>query len=73
MKLFCILLFALFVGQASAFPIDDASAAYERGDYEAELKITRPLAQKGEGWAQSALGDSYRDGKGVANDVTEAL
>ena len=73
MKLFCILLLALFVGQASAGPIDDALAAWARGDYAAELKITRPLALKGEAWAQTYLGDSYADGKGVAKNDAEAL
>jgi hypothetical protein len=33
---------------ALAAPIDDAKAANARGDYETELKITRPLAEKGE-------------------------
>ncbi len=73
MKLFCTLLFALFVGQASAGPIDDALAAWARGDYAAELKITRPLALKGEAWAQTNLGDSYADGKGVAQNDAEAV
>ena len=73
MKLFCTLLFALFVGQASAGPIDDALAAWARGDYSAELKITRPLALKGEAWAQFFLGESHANGKGVAKNDAEAV
>ena len=73
MKLFCKLLFAFFVGQATAGPIDDAASAWARGDYAAELKITRPLALKGEAWAQTFLGDSYADGKGVTKNHAEAV
>ena len=38
----------LLAGSAWAAPIDDALAANARGDYAAELKITRPLAAKGD-------------------------
>ena len=56
-----------------AAPIDDALAANKRGDYAAELRITRPLAAKGEAWAQSFLGASYRNGKGVSKNHAEAV
>jgi len=46
----------LLASPAWAAPIDDAAAANARGDYTAELRITRPLAAKGEAWAQSLLG-----------------
>ena len=72
-KLLFILLAVALGGSASAGPIDDATAAWARGDYAAELKITRPLALKGEAWAQSFLGDSYANGNGVAKNDAEAV
>ena len=56
-----------------AAPIDDAAAANARGDYEAALTIIRPLAAKGEAWAQYRLGDSYRNGEGVPKNDAEAV
>ena len=41
---------------AAAGPIDDAVAARLKGDYEAALRILRPLAEKGDASAQSNLG-----------------
>ena len=63
----------LLASPAWAAPIDDATAANARGDYEAELKITRPLAAKGEAWAQTFLADSYAAGRGVVQDSAEAV
>jgi hypothetical protein len=43
-----ILVAVLFItSPAWAAPIDDATAAYVRGDYAAGLRITKPLASKG--------------------------
>lgn len=50
-----------------------AEAANTRGDYEAELRITRPWADKGEAWAQLWLGESFRLGQGVPQDYAEAM
>lgn len=63
----------LLAGSAWAAPIDDAAAANARGDYAAELMITRPLAAKGEAWAQSRLGYAYQDGQGVPKNDAEAV
>lgn len=70
-----LLLIALFLvaSAARAAPIDDAAAANARGDYAAELRITRPLAEKGEAWAQYFLGFSYRNGEGVPKNDAEAV
>ena len=57
-KLLFILLAVALGSPVLAGPIDDAAAAWARSDYAAELKITRPLALKGEAWAQSFLGDA---------------
>ena len=55
----------LLASSVWAGPEEDARAANKRGDYAAELKITRPLAAKSEAWAQSCLGGSYTNGEGV--------
>jgi TPR repeat protein len=73
MKFFCILLITFFIGQVSADPFSDAFVASARGDYAAELKIIRPLALKGEAWAQFFLGEKYREGKGVVKNDAEAV
>lgn len=72
-KLLFILLAVALGGPVSAGPIDDAAVAWARGDYAAELKITIPLAQKGEAWAQFFLGNSYLNGKGVTKNDAEAV
>jgi TPR repeat protein len=63
----------LLASSAWAGPIDDAAAAYVRGDYAAALRITRPLAAKGEAWAQSNLGFMYSQGQGVKRNDAEAV
>ncbi len=59
-KLLLTLLTALILNPAWAGPRDDARAAHKRGDYAAVLKIVRPLALKGEVWAQSWIAEAYR-------------
>ena len=73
MKFFCILLITFFIGQVSAYPFSDAFVASARSDYAAELKIIRPLALKGEAWAQFFLGEKYLEGKGVVKNDVEAV
>jgi uncharacterized protein len=73
-----LLLFAIFyllgIGSfAAANPFDDASAAYERGDYVQALKLFRQLADQGHQWAQRRLGLIYAEGKGVPRDYQEAV
>ena len=53
-------------------PLDDAAAAYGKGDYPAALNLWRPLADKGNPEAQNRLGTMYYLGKGVKQDETEA-
>ena len=50
---------------ANADPLDDADAAYKRGDYAQALKILKPLAAQGVAEAQLNLGNMYYNGKGV--------
>ena len=58
----------LLASPAWAALIDDASAANARGDYAAELRITRPLAATGEAWAQYKPGLMYGKGQDVPLD-----
>ena len=73
MKRLLLTALLLLASSAWAAPIDDAAAANARGDFAAELKITRPLATKGEAWAQSNLGGMYVNGQGVLQDYAEAV
>ena len=73
MKRLILTALLLLASPAWAAPIDDAAAANARGDYAAELRITRPLAAKGEAWAQHFLADSYAGGQGVVQDYAEAV
>ena len=61
------------LGTSLADTISEAAEANGRGDYAAELKITRPLAAKGEAWAQAFLGDNFAFGQGVTKNYAEAL
>jgi TPR repeat protein len=58
---------------AAADPFDDASAAYERGDYDQGIKLFHQLAAQGHQWAQRRLGLIYAEGKGVPQDYQEAV
>ena len=51
-----LLALALF-GAAAAGPLDDAEAAYLRGDYARAMRIARPLADKGNAFAVHARHD----------------
>ena len=65
----------LSVGAAApvgAGPLEDAGAAYKRGDYATVLQLVRPLAEQGLAHAQFILGSMYDDGKGVPENDGEA-
>lgn len=72
MKRLFLSLLILLANAAWAGPVDDVLDANARGDYVTALRITRPLAVKGEAWAQVILGNSYRVGHGVVQDYAEA-
>ena len=61
------------IATANAAPMDDAKAAYERGDYAQALKILKPLAAQGHAGAQYNLGNMYDNGEGVTQDYKEAV
>jgi uncharacterized protein len=53
--------------------MEDAGAAYQRGDYSTAFRLLRSLANGGDPLAQVRLGVLYADGKGVAQDYAEAM
>ena len=61
------------IATVNAAPMDDAEAAYNRGDYAQALKILRPLVAQGNASAQNGIGWMYRNGQGVTQDYQEAL
>ena len=67
-----LLVFAPF-DTATAGPLEDGQAAYQKGDYATALKIYRPLAEQGNASAQTALGVIYEHGQGVPQDFVQAV
>ena len=62
---------ALSNGVVFAGPLDDALAAYKRGDYSTMLQLIQPLAAQGNASAQTALGVLYAYGTGVPKDYNK--
>ena len=62
-----------FVTTANAMPMDDATAAYIKGDYVQDFKLFSPLAAQGNTEAQNKIGVMYEYGKGVTQDYQEAV
>jgi len=59
-------------GISRAELLEDALAAYERGDYPTALRLFLPLAEQGNTVAQFNVGIMYDKGQGVAQDYREA-
>ncbi len=53
--------------------MDEALAAYQRGDYVTALREWRSLAKQGNAIAQNNLGFMYSKGLGVTQDYAEAM
>ena len=68
-------LLALFLipEAAAAGPFDDATAAYQHGDYATAYRLIRPLADQGDPAAQFNLGTMYESGDGVPRNASLAL
>lgn len=62
-----------FAAPAAAGPLEDADAAYSRGDYASALRIIRPLAEQDNARAQFRLGVMYGSGEGVPKSDAEQL
>jgi uncharacterized protein len=75
MKVGCValLLFLSLAAPSAAGPLEDAMAAYERGDYATALRLFRPLADQGVASAQFNLGLMYANGRGAPQDDAEAV
>jgi uncharacterized protein len=58
---------------AVAGPFDDATAAYQRGDYATAMLIFKPLADRGDAVAQCKVGLMYFHGEGASQDYGEAV
>ena len=68
-----IVLLLSLAAPVAAGPFEDATAAYNRGDYATALRLLRPLADQGDASAQNNLGLMYDEGQGVPQDYAEAL
>ena len=53
--------------------MDEADAAYNRGDFETTYAELRPIAEGGDARAQILLGILYEYGSGVPRDDAEAV
>jgi TPR repeat protein len=65
-----ILLLCSSVARADDF--DDATDAYEKGNYDQAIELFRLLAEQGNAGAQNNLGVMYRNGEGVTQDYVRA-
>ncbi len=68
-----LLIVAALAGVAVAAPVEDATAAYELGDYATALHLISTLADRGDADAQFNLGLLYNKGKGVPQNYAEAI
>jgi TPR repeat protein len=68
----CLLLALAVAPPAVAAPIDDANAAYQRGNYAAAEKLLLPIAEGGNALAQYRLGLVYLEATGELKSAEEA-
>ncbi len=64
---------ALLIQPALANDLGRGNAEYRRGHYTAALNLIKPLAQRGDPFAQFSLGVMYDDGRGMAQNYGLAL
>ena len=67
-----LILSLLVAGPAIAEPLEDATKAYEDGDYKTAYRLFGPLAEQGSPEAQYNLVVMYRKGQGVPEDYIAA-
>jgi uncharacterized protein len=68
-----VVLAAILFGRAAqSAPLDDAHAAYIRGDFSAALTLLQPLADQGNAEAQYYVGSMYATGRGLPQSYAEA-
>jgi hypothetical protein len=63
-----LLVLAVLVEAAIAGPLENASAAFQRGDYATTRRIMQSLAEQGDPAAQWHLGNMYYRGLGVPSE-----
>ena len=63
----------IIAGDLAAGPLEDATAAYKRGDHATALTLVRPLAEEGDPKGQLLLARMYFNGHGVSQDDAEAV
>ena len=68
-----VLLSLRLAAPVAAGPLEEAVAAYDRGDYTTALRLYRPLANQGSAAAQHNLGFMYAHGQGMPQDYAEAV
>src|SRR3974390_794685 len=66
------LILAISVTGAVAGPLEDAEAAFRHGNYGTAMRISRPLADKGDARFQFLLGEMYQHGWGTPQDYAAA-
>jgi uncharacterized protein len=60
------------LGFAAVQDVDAGSAAYQKGNYAAAMRLLRPLADEGDARAQTTVALMYYHGRGVRQDDPEA-
>jgi uncharacterized protein len=68
-----LLVLAVLVEAAIAGPLENAAAAFQRGDYATTRRVMQSLAEQGDPAAQWRLGRMYYYGLGAPLDWAEAL
>jgi uncharacterized protein len=73
MAIFAAMLTFTLTAPAPAASLEDAVAAYRKGDYANALQLYRPLAEQGLAVAQFNVGLMYDIGQGVLQNYREAV
>jgi len=68
----CLPLALILAQPALAAPLDDANAAFQRGDYATAERILLPIAEAGNPYAQYRLGMVYAEAMGEMRSTVEA-
>jgi hypothetical protein len=68
----CFPALALIVSLAAHAGFDQATAAFDKGDYATALRELKPLAEKGDARSQYAMGVMAENGFGMPKDLAQA-
>jgi len=67
------IVFSFFSTNALPDQLEDGAIAYNQGDYETAFRLYAPLAEQGVAEAQFRLGLLYAEGRGVPQNINEAV